>query len=130
MGQGGEMTNRFSAQGDGIRVGNFAVYHGEHVPIIDQTPLGYVLDLEKPTTVTREQLDDHYFIDTTAVVHGDSVDVIDVSGDEVTVRVEGSPEWVAALDAHYDRDEYSWIATGVRIDELTDLRERVTHIRS
>lgn len=127
MGEG-EVT--FSSHGRGIRVGNFAVYHGQHVPIVDQTPLGYVLDLDEPTTVAREQLEDHYFVDTTAVVHGDSVDVIHVSGDEVTVRVDGYPEWAAALDASYDRNDFACIATGIPIDELTDLRERVTHIRS
>ena len=119
-----------SDRGLGIRIGNFAVYQGKEIRIIEKAPDGWVLDLDQPTIVPRDHLDDRFFVRTTAAMHGERVDVTELLDGRVTLRVDGYPDWVADLDAPFDRNDWSSTVTDVPIEMLSDLREYVTHYRS
>jgi hypothetical protein len=91
---------------------------------------GWVLDLQQPTIVPRDQLDDRFFVRTTAAMQGERVDVTEHLDGRVTLRFERYPPWVADLDAPFDRNDWSAMVTDVPIGMLSELREYVTHYRS
>jgi len=88
-----------SARGPRVRIGNFAVHQGREVGILKRAAVGWVLDPDPPTVVPRNQLDDRFFVKTTATIRGERVDVTDLLDGRVTLRVDGYPDWVADLDA-------------------------------
>lgn len=69
-----------SARGPRVRIGNFAVHQGREVGILKRAAVGWVLDPDPPTVVPRNQLDDRFFVKTTATVRGER-------------RCDGPPRW-------------------------------------